>query len=216
MQNSQKLREITELFTSLFKLKKLQVQKWRRVQEKTIKYIKAQSGIFNFANVKNYIKSETEIEISWLSISSFLKNKLGFSYKRVSSRPSASSILQNKLKLILFWLEFANLIKPEHVIVNIDETLFTRSTKFNYSWSVKGVWWTANNSAFVGSLSLIAAIKSKGNWFISNLLSCNNSDSFISFIQKLIVWLQQDFNIEASRIVLLMDNSKVHTSNKWM
>ena len=105
---------------SLFKLKKFQIQKWRRFQEKNIDYIKAQSGIFNSTNVKSYIKSETGIEVSWQSITSFLKNNLGFNYKRVSSIPSASSIQQNKLKWILFWLEFANLIKPEHVIVNID------------------------------------------------------------------------------------------------
>ena len=120
VQNSQKLREITESISSLFKLKKFQILKWRRSQEKNIDYIKAQSCIFNSTNVKNYIKSETGIEVSWQSITSFLKNNLGFNYKRVSSRPSASSIQQNKLKWILFWLEFANLIKPEHVIVNID------------------------------------------------------------------------------------------------
>ena len=149
--------------SSWFKLKKFQVQKWRRAQEKTIEYIKAQSGIFNFVNVRNYIKSETGIEVSWQSITSFLKNKLGFCNKRVSPRPSARSIPKNNLKRILFWLEFVNLIKPEHVIVNIDETPFTRSTKINYSWFLKGVWWNTNNLVFVGSLSLIAAITSKGD-----------------------------------------------------
>ena len=134
--------------------------------------------------MKNYIKSETGIEASLQSITSFLKNKLGFSFKRVSPRSSESKILQNKLKRILFWLEFVNQIKPELVIVNIGETPFTRSPKINYSWFLKGVWWTANNSAFVGSLSLIAAITSKRDWFISNLLSRNNSDSLISFFSK--------------------------------
>ena len=129
--------------------------------------------------MKNYIKSETGIVVSLQSISGFLKNKLGFNNKRVSPRPSASSILQNNLKKILFWLEFVNLIKPEHVIVNIDETPFTRSTKINYSSPLIGVWWTANNSAFARSLSPILAITSKGDWFISNLLSHKNSDNFI-------------------------------------
>ena len=181
--------------SSLFKFRKVRIQKWRRAQVKTLEFIKFQSGVFNSANIKHYIKTETGVDINQQSITSYLKRILGLSYKRISSRPSGSSISQTTLKRILFWLEFANLIRSEHVIVNIDETLFSRSTKINYSCTKRGIEWAVNNSAFVGSISLIAAIANKGDWFVSNLLSQNNSDNIILFIEKLMKWLQKDLYI---------------------
>ena len=107
-----------------------------------------------------------------------------------------------------------NLVKPEHMVVNIDETLFSRSTKINYSWTKKGVWSNVNNSTLIGSLSLLAAITNKGDWFISNLLTRNNSNNFITFIENLMAWLQKELCIGACRIMLMMDNYWVHTSKK--
>ena len=186
----------------------------KKSQRKNIEYIKAQSGIFNSTSVKHYIKTETGMDVSKQSIASFMNNSLGLSYKRVSSRPSISNVPQTKLKKIIFWLEFMNLVKPEHIVVKIDETLFSRSTKINYSWTKKGVWANVNNSTLIGSLSLLAAITNKGDWFISNLLTRNNSDNFITFIENLMAWLQKDLCIEACRIVLMMDNCRIHTSKK--
>ena len=99
------------------------------------------------------------------------------------------------------------------MIVNIDETLFSRSTKINYSWTKRGIEWAVNNSAFVGSISLIT---NKGDWFVSNLLSQNNSDYFILFIEKLMEWLHKDLDIHTWMIVLMMDNCRIHTSKKCM
>ena len=79
---------------------------------------------------------------------------------------------------------------------------------------MKGVKASVTNSTLIGSLSLLAAITNRGDWYISNLLSRNNSDNLISYIGKLLNWIQNDLCIEAFRVVLIMDNCRIHTSKK--
>ena len=125
------------------------MHKWTKAQQKIIEYIKSHSGVFNSTSLKHYIETETGITISKQNIASFLRSSLGLSYKRVASRQTKSSIPETKLKKIIFWFEFANLIKPEHKLVNIDESLFSRSTKINYSWTMKGVEASVTNSTLM-------------------------------------------------------------------
>ena len=105
------------------------MQKLGKAKEKIIEYIKAQSGIFNSTSAKHYIKTETGMDASKQIIASFISNSLGRSYKRVSSRSSISNIPQIKLKKIIFWLESMNIVKPDHIVVNIDGTLFQAQQK---------------------------------------------------------------------------------------
>ena len=68
------------------------------------------------------------------------------------------------------------------------------------------------NSNFAGSLALIRAITSYGDWFYSYLNSKNNDKTFNSFMKDLIDWLTIDLKIESRRIILIIDNSPIHTS----
>ena len=116
----------------------------------------------------------------------------------------------------MFWIEFASNIDAFNVFINIDEVIFSTSTKINYSWTIKGNQNLAYNSNFKGSSALIGAITSQGDWFFSPLNSKSNSNIFISFIEELLKWLSIDLKIETQRIIQLMDNSQIHTSKKWM
>ena len=75
------------------------------------------------------------------------------------------------------------------------------------------IQWTIYPSS--DPLSLLTAITNKGDWFISNLVKHNNSEVFMLFVQKLMIWLWDDLNIQKSRIILMMDNSPIHPSWKW-
>ena len=83
-------------------------------------------------------------------------------------------------------MEFANLIKREHVLVNFDEVLLSNSTKTNYSWGTRGRTAIVKNISFKGSQGLIGSITSRGGWFFSRLHSNNNLDIFIDYVQHLI------------------------------
>ena len=63
---------------------------------------------------------------------------------------------------------------------------------------------------------MIGAITSWRDWFFSSLNSKKNSKTFMSFIDDLIKWLTVDLKIGSRRIILIMDNSPIHTSEIWM
>ena len=141
---------------------------------------------------------------------------MNMSYRKASSRPSQASSWLNKIYKLLFCIEFANNLDNFDVLVNIDEVIFSRWTKFNYTWMKKGNQNISYNSNFSGSLALIGAITSYGDCFYSYLNSKNNAKTFISFMKDLIDWLTLDLKIESRIIILIMDNSPIHTSKDWM
>ena len=143
-------------------------------------------------------------------IRKYMRDRLNLSFMRVSPR----SIMQDQARIsiykLIFWVKFVNLIKREHVLVNIGEVLQSNSTKTNYS-RARGRTAIVKKILFKGSQRLINLITSRG-WFFSQLHSNNNSDIFINYSQHLIVWLADDQNINIRKLVLIMDYSSIHSS----
>ena len=98
--------------------------------------------------------------------------------------------------------------------MSIDEILFSNSAKINYSWIANNKTNIWSNSSFQGFLLIITAITCKGDWFNSNLIFNENSDNFKWFIEHPMTWLRDDIGVQTNRIVLLMDNPRLHTSIK--
>ena len=80
------------------------------------------------------------------------------SYRKASSRPSQASSWSNQIFKLLFCIEFVNNLDTFDVLVNIDEVIFSRWTKSNYTWMEKGNQNISYNSNFTGSLALIGAL----------------------------------------------------------
>ena len=59
----------------------------------------------------------------------------------------------------------------ETILLLISVKFFYFQIDKNSFWSFKLSKWIATNLNFIGSLSLLVAITSKYNWFISNLKS---------------------------------------------
>ena len=146
-------------------------------------------------------------------IRKYVRDRLNLSFKRVSPRSVVQDQARISIYKLIFWVEVVNLIKREHMLINIDEVLQSNSTKTNYSWGARGRTSIVKNIMFKGSQGLIDSITSRG-WFFSRLHSNNNSDIFINYSQHLIVWLADDQNINIRKLVLLMDYSPIHSSKK--
>ena len=143
-----------------------------------------------------------------------IKSNHNLSFKRVSSRPVFIDVDHIQRLKLLFTVVFSNLVDNSQILVNIDETSFLRTTKINYSWSLKGEIWSVSNISFKESVYLICAITSIGDLYALFLTNKNNSSSFIKFIGKMMVWLWVDLNIDLNRIVLMLDNWSIHRSKK--
>ena len=179
-------------------------------------YVQNSSSIFNSNDIAKYVLQTFNVKIQKRCIIKFLKEDMNMSYRKASSRPSQASSRSNQIFKLLFYIEFANNLDTLDVLVNIDEAIFSRWTKFNYSWMEKGNQNISYNSNFAGSLALIGAITFYGDWFYSYLNSKNNTKNFIGFMKDLIDWLTIDLKIESRRIILIMDNSPIYTSKDWM
>ena len=147
-------------------------------------------------------------------IACFIKTQLNLSYKKCSSRQILKEPLRLKALRKVYAIEFANIIDSSKLIVNIDEVVFSKSTKINYSWISKGYSKFWNNTSFTGSLSLILSITNQGDWYASNLTSLNNTDTFVDYIVELMKWLRTDLKKEMTEIVIILDNCPMHKSKR--
>ena len=94
---------------------------------------------------------------------------------------------------------------------NVDEVIFSNSTKLNYSWGFKGKVNVPSNIGFTGSLAMFRAITSKGVWSFSNLTQNNNSEEFLKFINWLMDWLLDYLKIKIEHLMYMIDNNPVYT-----
>ena len=100
-------------------------------------FVQNESGWFNSKSVWWFVQNITDLHLSCMSIRKYMKDRLNLSFKRVSPRPVVQNQPRINIYKLIFWVEFANLIKTEHVLVNIDEVLLSNSTKKNYSWGAR-------------------------------------------------------------------------------
>ena len=124
--------------SDLFKPRQVDLLKWQSARGLALKYIREQNSPFNSTDIKKYIEATAKIKISHQSMLRYLKTVLHMTYRRVSSRPVYKDPSFIKLMQITFWIEYINKVTPDIVVVNIDETLFSNNTKYNYSWTIKG------------------------------------------------------------------------------
>ena len=165
---------------------------WDRAQKAVLEYIRFNIYPFNSTEIQRFLLKTTGIDWTKSSIIRYLKESLNLSYKRVSSRLVKRPASLTKLMKIVFWIEYANMINSRIVVVNIDETLFSNSTKRNYSWTKRGGPAYAENIWFTGSVSFIVSITSSGSIHNSHLQENNNSSNFINYLKDLIKWLDED------------------------
>ena len=216
LKNSQRIWRSPSSFNKMFENKQYNIDCWSRAQQKMKEFIENETWCYDSVNIHNYLKQTLGLNIARSSITSHLKNHFNYSFKRVSSRPILADPIRWIILKAIFWAEFGNIMEDRLVYVNVDEVLFTKSTKINYSWGKSGRQIIVSNISFVGSLAMICAITSRGGWFFSPLTSKNNSLVFIEFIKRLINWLTEDQSIKLKDIVILLDNSPIHCSNETM
>ena len=99
-------------------------------------------------------------------------------------------------------------------VVNVDESSFSRLTKQNYAWLLKGVSGSVKNIQFSGSINLITAISTTGASYSSMASNSTNSEWFIAFLNKLIKEIEIKEGIDRWMIMLILDNAPCHQSNK--
>ena len=196
--------------SGIFQQKQVDILSSYQTQLSLSKYIRDQRSTFNSMSIKKYIEASTGINMSRSSISKFMKQRLKMSFKRVSSRPMFKDPWLMKFMKLVFWIEYSNILNDDTILINIDEVLFSNNTKTNYSLEVRGAPNYVSNISFKGSLSVIGTITCQGDWFFSNLVKNNWSEVFIDYLKN---WIEKDFAVNSSKIILILNNLPIHSSN---
>ena len=161
-------------------------------------FIESTTFPYTAAEVWDYVKKSTRVEISSWFIKKILKDRFNLIYKKGKSRPVD---LDQKLEILKKWLysvKFAKQIKCLKLLINIDESLFSRSCITTRSWLQKGKELTISNINFTNWTSLIWAIASNGSVFAAS--SCNriNSNLFANYLKMLLDFIINELNKNVS------------------
>ena len=95
------------------------------------------------------------------------------------------------MKKILFTVKLLKTLKRDTVMVNIDELLFSKYIKINYSWSKSGMSSNLSTEKVKGSVGIISSIMSDGLSFTGILKATVTSKIFIEYIKSLLITWNQ-------------------------
>ena len=107
-----------------------------------------------------------------------MKNEANLSFKRVKSRPNNIDLKRLSSIRNFFAIKFSKIVTENTLLINIDEPSINRSVKLAYSWGPKGMPIESQNSALVGSESMIMAICSNGAWISKMINETIDSNNF--------------------------------------
>ena len=169
---------------------------------------------YTVGDVKQYLDDTNNKDNPPAIIRKVMINDMNLSFKLCKSRPLIFNIAKVKAARKLFWVYFTKRLEPSTLIINIDESTFSRTSKINYSWSKKGSCAELKNTPFSGSTSMILAILSNGFWMCLLTPQTINSDVFALFIGKLKEWVSECNNFDYANVILTLDNCSSHQSSK--
>lgn len=130
-------------------------------------FTKNQTSRFTSKDVQVYLKLKLGVFVRKHRIVKILKNKLNLSFKSTSTRASQMDPLRTATILKLFLIELSPFINNYTLFVNVDETHFSRHTYYRRTWIPKGKRYALKNTNIINSTSLLSAITSEGEYFIS-------------------------------------------------
>ena len=97
-------------------------------------------------------------------------------------------------------------------IINVDESIFSRSVKSNYSWLPWGESNCILTPAHLGRWVVYFALWSDGEWMALISNNNGNGERFCMFLFILKSYIKLDLSLQLSRVILTLDNASTHWS----
>ena len=112
----------------------------------------------------------------------------------------------------LFAVKLVKAMNDFSILINIDETLFSRTTRPIYSWLERGKEWSIGNIWCTNSTSLITSITSTGSIYASSISDSAKGSTIFDYFQGLKEFIQDKLKIDIRRWLILFDNAPTHRS----
>ena len=195
-----------------FRLKNINRINSEHVQAKIKKHIIDSREGLTSKDFQTHLAKKIGLLLPRHTIVKYLKTELNLRYKKWSIR--ILRIDEQKLFYVrvLQVLRLGRLIDKDTTIVSIDETSLARSVNNSLSWIPKGFDREVFSIKFIGSISLIMAITSSGQYLAAPIFCRVTSDHFLEFVRAMEMWLENAVSVELSKVVVLLDNCSTHRS----
>ena len=143
-----------------------------------------------------------------------MKKTLIYNYKKGSSRPLIrKSETLKYLQSIYSWRILEDM-RSDRVLVNVDESSYSRSIKTNYTWLPIGSAHPVLNINWTGRISVIFGLISNGDWIWMTAGGTTKTFDYWIFLMLLSKYIKILFRGQATSIKLLVDNASIHVSSK--
>ena len=139
---------------------------------------------------------------------------LGYSYKKGWSRSILSDDPKLKYAQAVFGARMLTWLNNGNLIVNIDESIYSRSTKFNYTWLPKNKSSPVINIKWKGNVVCLFALCSDGNWISTMSHKTTDSSGFWRFLVIMKAFLEMWTRHNIDNVIIAMDNASIHSSKK--
>ena len=96
------------------------------------------------------------------------------------------------------------------MLVNVDESSFSRLTKRSFSLIPKGKQQVIKNIWFLNSCSFVTAITSTGSVIAAKSDKSVSSELFVSFMKELVIFIKEREGCDPKNCLLILDNASVH------
>ena len=153
------------------------------------------------------------LEIKETTIRRILIESLGMAYKKGLARiVNFDEEFQDRIKQ-WFAIKLWKVLDRFELLINIDESSFSRLTKKDFSWIPKGKEQIIKNIWFRNSWSLMTAITTSGSVLAAKSDCSITSELFIEFLTKLDRFVQ-DEKTSLQNCLIILDNASIHRSAK--
>ena len=178
----------------------------------TIEYLRPPCWPRNIRMAQRHIEWRLGEKYHSRKVKQFIKNEMGYSYKKGWSRPYKYSTRRVLLVKTLYWSELLKLLIDGKGVVNIDESSFNRSIKNHYSWLPIGESASILNANVKGKSTLILGVWSTGKWFSVIMLNTVNSYKFWIFLRLLELIVKEEYRDAENFPIIVLDNARTHSS----
>ena len=141
---------------------------------------------FTWVNIRDHLINREGIRVGRDIIRKILIDRFHYSFKRWSPRLLKHDRRISKLKKILYTVKICKILHKSAILINVDKSTFSQSTKSNYSWSRRGQPSNLSSIIFKGSISIISAIMSNGMSFTGIRVDTIKSKTFVEYIGHLL------------------------------
>ena len=180
------------------------------INEAVTKYVKRHKHPYTARDISDNLYHILGVKVPALFIRRILKEQLGMSFKLGKYRPFGYDEDKASMMKGLFSIKVSRIIKNYDILINIDESMFSRTTKANYSWSEKGKESKLMNIWFSNSTSLITVITSFGDTLSANINGSVTNTILIKFLQELQIFLTSKIQTQIRNWLIIVDNASIH------